>query len=119
VRLSSSTRKAIESGFFKGEDLRGVRGPLVGKRLWQPGPYVLLAPLPRGAQPVEAEPGDHCREVRLRGSDLPLRRASQRTNASCVTSSASMTLPSILYAIENSKGRYWSYVLSSDLSSAL
>ena len=35
--------------------------------------------------------------------------ARQRTNASCVTSSASMTLPSILYAIENSKGRYWSY----------
>jgi len=30
-----------------------------------------------------------------------------------------MTLPSILYAIENSKGRYWSYVLSPDPSSAL
>ena len=45
--------------------------------------------------------------------------ARQRTNASCVTSSASMTLPSILYAIENSKGRYWSYVLSPDPSSAL
>ena len=73
---------------------RRATAPRLDERLGQPRPDVGLAPYARRAQHVDREPrGDRRQERALRVDRR--RRDARRRNASCTTSSASATLPSI------------------------
>ena len=88
-------------------DLVGGVGVVVGQRLGQPGARIDLARASRRAQRVDRQARRDRRRERLGTVDELARehRSCRRRYASCTTSSASVTLPSMRYAIENMSGR--------------